>query len=192
MGTTRSMLDDAARRFIEAQHIFFVASAPLDASRSCEPVPERSRHISHPRPNHGRLPRFQRQWRRDHRSSERKWKNRSYVLRLPRSAEYFPSVRPWPRRRTAAKQNSPRSQKTSRLTRTPARSSSSNSPASPTPAAMASLFSSMKASANSSHAWARKQGPEGLQAYRERKNQRSIDGLPGTLRLDNVDQKGVV
>jgi hypothetical protein len=26
------MLDDAARRFIEAQHVFFVATAPLDAS----------------------------------------------------------------------------------------------------------------------------------------------------------------
>jgi len=32
MGKVRSMLDDAARRFIEAQHIFFVASAPLDPS----------------------------------------------------------------------------------------------------------------------------------------------------------------
>lgn len=30
MGKVRSELDDAARRFIEAQHIFFVASAPLD------------------------------------------------------------------------------------------------------------------------------------------------------------------
>jgi len=28
-------------------------------------------------------------------------------------------------------------------------------------------------------AWARKQGPEGLKAYRGRKNQQSIDGLPG-------------
>jgi hypothetical protein len=32
MGKVRSMLDDAAIRFIEAQHIFFVASAPLDPS----------------------------------------------------------------------------------------------------------------------------------------------------------------
>jgi hypothetical protein len=32
MGKTTSSLDDAARRFIEAQHIFFVASAPLDAA----------------------------------------------------------------------------------------------------------------------------------------------------------------
>ena len=32
MGKTRSMIDDEARRFIEAQHIFFVASAPLAAS----------------------------------------------------------------------------------------------------------------------------------------------------------------
>jgi predicted pyridoxine 5'-phosphate oxidase superfamily flavin-nucleotide-binding protein len=31
MGKTRSMIDDVARRFIEAQHVFFVASAPLDA-----------------------------------------------------------------------------------------------------------------------------------------------------------------
>ncbi len=29
------------------------------------------------------------------------------------------------------------------------------------------------------HAWARKKGPEGLKAYREQKNERSIDGLPG-------------
>jgi hypothetical protein len=29
------------------------------------------------------------------------------------------------------------------------------------------------------HAWARKQGPEGLQDYRQRKNKYSIDGLPG-------------
>jgi hypothetical protein len=30
MGKVRSSLDDAARSFIEAQHVFFVASAPLD------------------------------------------------------------------------------------------------------------------------------------------------------------------
>jgi predicted pyridoxine 5'-phosphate oxidase superfamily flavin-nucleotide-binding protein len=29
------------------------------------------------------------------------------------------------------------------------------------------------------HAWARKQGPEGLKDYRQRKNRQSIDGLPG-------------
>jgi hypothetical protein len=29
------------------------------------------------------------------------------------------------------------------------------------------------------HAWARKQGPEGLKDYRQRKNRHSIDGLPG-------------
>jgi hypothetical protein len=31
MGKIRTMLDDAAMRFIEVQHVFFVASAPLDA-----------------------------------------------------------------------------------------------------------------------------------------------------------------
>jgi predicted pyridoxine 5'-phosphate oxidase superfamily flavin-nucleotide-binding protein len=31
VGKTRSMIDDAARQFIEAQKIFFVATAPLDA-----------------------------------------------------------------------------------------------------------------------------------------------------------------
>ena len=31
MGTIRSFIDDAARRFMEEQKIFFVASAPLDA-----------------------------------------------------------------------------------------------------------------------------------------------------------------
>jgi hypothetical protein len=29
------------------------------------------------------------------------------------------------------------------------------------------------------HAWARHRGPEGLKAYRQEKNRRSIDGLPG-------------
>jgi hypothetical protein len=28
-------------------------------------------------------------------------------------------------------------------------------------------------------AWARKKGPEGLKAYRQEKNRRSVDGLPG-------------
>jgi predicted pyridoxine 5'-phosphate oxidase superfamily flavin-nucleotide-binding protein len=32
MGKLRSVIDDAAQRFIEAQHVFFVASAPLDAN----------------------------------------------------------------------------------------------------------------------------------------------------------------
>jgi hypothetical protein len=32
VGKTRSLIDDVARRFIEEQHIFFVASAPLDAT----------------------------------------------------------------------------------------------------------------------------------------------------------------
>jgi len=32
VGKTRSMLDDAARQFIEAQQVFFVATSPLDAA----------------------------------------------------------------------------------------------------------------------------------------------------------------
>lgn len=32
MGKVRAEIDDAARRFIEAQHIFFVSTAPLDAA----------------------------------------------------------------------------------------------------------------------------------------------------------------
>jgi hypothetical protein len=32
VGRIRPEIDDAARKFIEAQHVFFVASAPLDAS----------------------------------------------------------------------------------------------------------------------------------------------------------------
>ena len=41
--------------------------------------------------------------------------------------------------------------------------------------------------------WARKQGTEGLQAYRERKNQQSIDGLPAISVHENAqkDQKVV-
>jgi hypothetical protein len=32
MGSVRSTVDEAARKFIEAQHVFFVASAPLDGN----------------------------------------------------------------------------------------------------------------------------------------------------------------
>jgi hypothetical protein len=32
MGRTRAALDDVAKRFIQGQHVFFVASAPLDAN----------------------------------------------------------------------------------------------------------------------------------------------------------------
>ncbi len=32
MGKPRPALDEAARQFIQAQHVFFVASAPLDAA----------------------------------------------------------------------------------------------------------------------------------------------------------------
>ncbi len=32
MGKTRTAIDDTARRFIESQHVFFVASAPLDVA----------------------------------------------------------------------------------------------------------------------------------------------------------------
>jgi predicted pyridoxine 5'-phosphate oxidase superfamily flavin-nucleotide-binding protein len=39
-------------------------------------------------------------------------------------------------------------------------------------------------------AWARKQGPEGLRAYRERKNKHSIDGLPG-ISFQSLDPKGI-
>jgi Pyridoxamine 5'-phosphate oxidase len=38
-------------------------------------------------------------------------------------------------------------------------------------------------------AWARKQGSEGLQAYRERKNQQSIDGLPGLSAAKGITQR---
>ena len=32
MGSVRTSIDEAARSFIEAQRVFFVASAPLDAT----------------------------------------------------------------------------------------------------------------------------------------------------------------
>jgi hypothetical protein len=35
--------------------------------------------------------------------------------------------------------------------------------------------------------WARKRGTEGLKAYRERKNRRSIDGLPGVSEFDHQE-----
>jgi hypothetical protein len=41
----------------------------------------------------------------------------------------------------------------------------------------------MKASANSSHAWARNRGPEGLKAYREQKNRAASMGFPEHLSL---------
>ncbi|MGA8621213.1 MAG: pyridoxamine 5'-phosphate oxidase family protein [Candidatus Sulfotelmatobacter sp.] len=40
MGKVRTEIDEAARKFIEAQHVFFVASAPLDASRHVNVSPK--------------------------------------------------------------------------------------------------------------------------------------------------------
>ncbi|MGA7474037.1 MAG: pyridoxamine 5'-phosphate oxidase family protein [Candidatus Sulfotelmatobacter sp.] len=190
MGKTRSMLDDAARSFIAAQHIFFVASAPLDASGHVNLSPkgldtfcilgpttvayidfngsgvETMAHLK----ENGRIVlmfcAFQ---------------GPPNIFRLyghgrvvePQEAEFAKLVENFPIHENT------RSIVVVELTRV------TDSCGYGVP-----LFN-YEGEREQLAAWARKKGPEGLQAYREQKNERSIDGLPG-LSVDNVDQKGVV
>jgi hypothetical protein len=190
MGKTRSMLDDAARSFIEAQHIFFVASAPLDAAGHVNLSPKGLdtfrvlgpttvayidfngsgvETIAHLREN-GRIvlmfcafqgpPNVFRLYGHGHVVEQ-------HEPEFAALAENFPTS------------ENARSMIIVELTRV------TDSCGYGVP-----LFQ-YEGEREQLGAWARKQGPEGLQAYRERKNANSIDGLPG-ISVQNVPQKGVV
>jgi hypothetical protein len=180
MGKVRSMLDDAAIRFIEAQHVFFVASAPLDPSGHVNLSPKGLdtfrilgpttvayvdfngsgvESIAHLREkDNGRIVlmfcAFQ---------------GPPNIFRLygrgrvvePRDAEFAALADSFPDHESA------RSIIVVELTRV------TDSCGYGVP-----LFK-YEGEREQLHAWARHRGPEGLKAYREQKNRHSIDGLPG-------------
>ena len=176
MGKTRSMLDDAARRFIEAQRIFFVASAPVDPAGHVNLSPKGLdtfrilspttvayldfngsgvETIAHLKENERIVLMF---CAFQGPPSIFRLYGHGRVVELHQEAalaEKFP-----------AHQNA-RSIIVVELTRV------TDSCGYGVP-----LFK-YDGEREQLNAWARKQGPEGLKAYRERKNQRSIDGLPG-------------
>ncbi|HZW79173.1 MAG TPA: pyridoxamine 5'-phosphate oxidase family protein [Candidatus Deferrimicrobiaceae bacterium] len=178
MGKTRSMIDDEAKRFIEAQHIFFVASAPLDSGGHVNLSPKGLdtfrilgpttvayvdfngsgvETIAHLKEN-GRIVlmfcAFQ---------------GPPNIFRLygfgravePHQDEFAALAQSFPAYETI------RSIIVIEITRV------TDSCGYGVP------HFRYEGEREQLAAWARKQGPEGLQAYRERKNQASIDGLPG-------------
>jgi hypothetical protein len=180
MGKTRSMIDDTARRFIEAQHVFFVASAPLDAAGHVNLSPKGLdtfrilgpttvayvdyngsgvESIAHLREKeNGRIVlmfcAFQ---------------GPPNIFRLyghgrvvePHQPEFAALAGSFPSCENA------RSIIVVELTRV------TDSCGYGVP-----LFK-YEGEREQIHAWARHKGPEGLKAYRQEKNRRSIDGLPG-------------
>ncbi len=178
MGKIRSMIDDEARKFIEAQHVFFAASAPLDAAGHVNLSPKGLdtfrilspttvayldfngsgvETIAHLKEN-GRIVlmfcAFQ---------------GPPNIFRLyghgrvvePHEAEFAALAESFPDHENA------RSIIVIELTRV------TDSCGYGVP-----LFK-YEGERTQLHAWARHRGSEGLRAYREEKNRRSIDGLPG-------------
>lgn len=189
MGRTRSILDDAARRFIEAQHAFFVATAPLDAAGHLNLSPKGLdtfrildpstvayvdfngsgvETIAHLKENGRIILMFC------------AFEGPPTIFRLygngrvvepeepgfPALAANFPA------------HDSIRSIVMVNITRV------TDSCGYGVP-----RFK-YEGERDQLAAWARKQGPDGLAAYRERKNKHSIDGLPG-ISARSVDHKGI-
>jgi hypothetical protein len=178
VGKIRSQIDDVAREFIEAQHVFFVASAPLDTAGHVNLSPKGLdtfrilgpttvayvdftgsgvETIAHLKEN-GRIVlmfcAFQ---------------GPPNIFRLyghgrvvePHQAEFAALAESFPDHENG------RSIVVVELTRV------TDSCGYGVP-----LFK-YEGERTQLHAWARHRGPEGLRAYREEKNRRSIDGLPG-------------
>jgi pyridoxamine 5'-phosphate oxidase-like protein len=180
MGQTRSMLDDAARRFIEAQRIFFVASAPLDPSGHVNLSPKGLDTFRILSPTAVAYLDFNGSGVETIAHLREKESGRIVLMfcafqgppnifRLyghgrvveAHEEEFAALAEKFP-----AHQNA-RSIIVVELTRV------TDSCGYGVP-----LFK-YDGQREQLAAWARKQGPEGLKAYREQKNQRSIDGLPG-------------
>jgi hypothetical protein len=178
MGKTRSMIDDVAWKFIESQHVFFVASAPLDAGGHVNLSPKGLdtfrilgpttvayidfngsgvETIAHLKEN-GRIVlmfcAFQ---------------GPPNIFRLygqgrvvePHEAEFATLAEPFPDHENG------RSIIVVELTRV------TDSCGYGVP-----LFK-YEGEREQLQAWARHRGPEGLKAYRQEKNRQSVDGLPG-------------
>jgi hypothetical protein len=190
MGKTRPILDDKARHFIEAQTMFFVATAPLDAAGHVNLSPKGLdtfrilspssvayidfngsgvETIAHLKEN-GRIvlmfcafqgpPNIFRLY------------GRGRVIE-PHQSEFSPLAQNFP----------PLENVRSIIAIGLERVSDSCGYGVP-------LFK-FEGERQQLQLWASKLGPEGLQAYRERKNERSIDGLPGLSAADH-NQKEVL
>ena len=178
MGKIRSQIDDVAREFIEAQHVFFVASAPLDTAGHVNLSPKGLdtfrilgpttvayvdftgsgvETIAHLKENRRIVLMFC------------AFQGPPNIFRLyghgrvvePHQAEFAALAESFPDHENA------RSIVVVELTRV------TDSCGYGVP-----LFK-YEGERTQLHAWARHRGPEGLRAYREEKNRRSIDGLPG-------------
>jgi hypothetical protein len=178
VGKIRSQIDDVAREFIEAQHVFFVASAPLDTAGHVNLSPKGLdtfrilgpttvayvdftgsgvETIAHLKENRRIVLMFC------------AFQGPPNIFRLyghgrvvePHQAEFAALAESFPDHENA------RSIVVVELTRV------TDSCGYGVP-----LFK-YEGERTQLHAWARHRGPEGLRAYREEKNRRSIDGLPG-------------
>lgn len=178
MGKTRSMIDEVARKFIEAQRVFFVASAPLDAGGHVNLSPKGLdtfrilgpttvayvdfngsgvETIAHLKENGRIVLMFC------------AFEGPPNIFRLyghgrvvePHEAEFAALAESFPNHEDA------RAIIVVELTRV------TDSCGYGVP-----LFK-YEGEREQLHAWARHRGPEGLKAYRQEKNRRSIDGLPG-------------
>ncbi len=178
MGKTRSMIDEVARKFIEAQRVFFAASAPLDAGGHVNLSPKGLdtfrilgpttvayvdfngsgvETIAHLKENGRIVLMFC------------AFEGPPNIFRLyghgrvvePHEAEFAALAESFPNHEDA------RAIIVVELTRV------TDSCGYGVP-----LFK-YEGEREQLHAWARHRGPEGLKAYRQEKNRRSIDGLPG-------------
>ena len=180
MGKIRSTIDDAARCFIEAQHIFFVASAPLDAAGHVNLSPKGLDTFRILNPTTVAYLDFNGSGVETIAHLQEKDNGRIVLMfcafqgppnifRLygrgrvvePYHSEFSPLALNFPA------QESVRSIIVVELTRV------TNSCGYGVP-----LFK-YDGEREQLHAWARHRGPEGLKAYRQDKNKHSIDGLPG-------------
>ena len=192
MGKIRSQIDDAARHFIEAQHIFFVATAPLHSGGHANLSPKGLdtfriltpttvayldfngsgvETIAHLREkDNGRIVLMFCAFQGP--PNIFRLYGRGHVVE-PHQPEFAKLAEHFPQRANA------RSIIVVELTRV------TDSCGYGVP-----LFQ-YEGEREQLAAWACKQGPEGLKAYRSQKNQRSIDGLAG-LSIPDVNPKEVV
>ena len=178
MGRIRSEIDDAARKFIEAQHVFFVASAPLDAGGHVNLSPKGLDTFRILRPTTVAYVDFNGSGVETiaHLKENGRivlmfcaFQGPPNIFRLyghgrviePHEPEFAALAKSFPDHENA------RSIIVVELTRV-TDSCGYGAP----------LFK-YEGEREQLQAWARNRGPERLKAYREEKNRRSIDGLPG-------------
>ncbi|MGA9510787.1 MAG: pyridoxamine 5'-phosphate oxidase family protein [Candidatus Sulfotelmatobacter sp.] len=178
MGKTRSMIDDEARRFIEAQHIFFVASAPLDAAGHVNLSPKGLDTFRILGPTTAAYVDFNGSGV----ETIAHLKENSRIVLMFCAFQEPPNIF---RLYGLGRAVEPHQDEFAAL--------AGNFPAYETMRSIMVIEITRvtdscgygvprfkyEGEREQLAAWAHKQGPEGLQAYRERKNQFSIDGLPG-------------